>query len=176
MKAIGTLLFGGGFLAGAFFLVQRLEDIDWLPFGICCGVCVLGVIIRRWADRVDTSAQRAAESNMQVLHDSLGRLIESVGDINDRREEIGVYGIHGTLDATLIDDLNTFAQAREAVIHTHGLARYADVMDAFAAGERALNRAWSASADGYIDEVWACLERALRAFERTRHALAGSEA
>jgi len=46
----------------------------------------------------------------------------------------------------------------------HGLQAYADVMSSFAAGERYLNRVWSASADGYIDEVNAYMEKAQAQF------------
>jgi len=38
------------------------------------------------------------------------------------------------------------------------------VMSCFAAGERYLNRVWSASADGYIDEVNAYLVKAQEQF------------
>ena len=38
-----------------------------------------------------------------------------------------------------------------------GLQTYANVMSAFAASERLINRTWSASADGYVDEVRTCL-------------------
>ncbi len=37
-------------------------------------------------------------------------------------------------------------------------------MSAFAAGERYINRVWSASTDGYEDEVRRYLERALNQF------------
>jgi hypothetical protein len=40
------------------------------------------------------------------------------------------------------------------------LQRYADVMSRFATAERLINRSWSASVDGYVDEVWSCTERA----------------
>jgi hypothetical protein len=59
-----------------------------------------------------------------------------------------------------MDDINDFVEAREAIIARYGLAKYAEMMDNFALGERALNRAWCASADGYIDELHICLERA----------------
>ena len=39
------------------------------------------------------------------------------------------------------------------MIPAFGMTAYAEVMSRFAAGERLLNRAWSASADGYLDEV-----------------------
>ena len=38
-------------------------------------------------------------------------------------------------------------------------------MNRFAAGERSLNRVWSASTDGYIDETSAYLEKAATYFE-----------
>lgn len=171
MKKLGMVLFGAGFLAGAFFLVQYLETVDWTAFAVSLAVCGAGVIAMRWADKKDDGAQKAAEANLQIVEQSLSQLVKSVADINAQRESIGVYNIHGQLDATLIDDLNAFVEARESIIHRHGLDRYAQVMDAFAAGERALNRAWSASADGYIDEVWASLDRAERALNRAFAAL-----
>jgi len=41
------------------------------------------------------------------------------------------------------------------------------VMSMFAAGERYLNRVWSASADGYIDEVNTYLEKARGQFSES---------
>ena len=71
-----------------------------------------------------------------------------------------------------------FADARESMIPAFGLASYAEVMTRFAGGERLVNRAWSASADGYLDEVVACLRDALgqlddakRHYDRFQHEL-----
>ena len=50
------------------------------------------------------------------------------------------------------------------MIHVFGMQNYADVMSNFAAGERYINRVWSASTDGYEDEVRAYLVRALDQF------------
>jgi len=41
-------------------------------------------------------------------------------------------------------------------------------MSAFATGERYINRVWSASTDGYVDEVRSYLERALQQFREAR--------
>ena len=41
---------------------------------------------------------------------------------------------------------------------------FADVMNDFAVGERYLNRVWSASIDGYIDEVQEYLGRSKEQF------------
>jgi len=42
------------------------------------------------------------------------------------------------------------------------------VMSAFAAGERYINRVWSASTDGYVEEVRSYLERATQQFREAR--------
>jgi hypothetical protein len=52
--------------------------------------------------------------------------------------------------------------------HIFGLQGYADVMSAFAAGERYINRVWSASTDGYVDEVHSYLERATQQIREAR--------
>ena len=68
------------------------------------------------------------------------------------------------IDELFIDDIDKFVDARESIAHRYGLAAYGEVMSTFAAGERYLNRVWSASADGYIDEVNAYLEKAREQF------------
>ena len=45
---------------------------------------------------------------------------------------------------------------------------YAEIMNEFAAGERYLNRVWSASIDGYIDVINEYLGRARRQFEQAQ--------
>ncbi|MGB5626604.1 MAG: hypothetical protein WBM61_12775, partial [Woeseiaceae bacterium] len=44
------------------------------------------------------------------------------------------------------------------------LQTYADIMSSFAAGERYINRVWSASADGYDEEATAYLKKAAAQF------------
>jgi hypothetical protein len=46
-------------------------------------------------------------------------------------------------------------------------------MNYFATAERYLNRVWSASADGYIDEVNEYMERSEQQFEEALSALRG---
>ena len=49
-------------------------------------------------------------------------------------------------------------------------------MSDFAAGERYLNRVWSASADGYADEAMDYIDRARQQFEEARAKLAQAHA
>jgi hypothetical protein len=51
------------------------------------------------------------------------------------------------------------------VAHRFGLQAYAEVMNPFAAGERYLNRVWSTSTDGYVDEAHRYIDMAREQFE-----------
>jgi hypothetical protein len=50
------------------------------------------------------------------------------------------------------------------MVHLFGLQTYADIMSHFAAGERYINRVWSASADGYDEEAESYLVKASEQF------------
>jgi hypothetical protein len=75
------------------------------------------------------------------------------------------------IDLKLRDDLRRFADARESMVHLFGLQSYADIMSSFAAGERYINRVWSASADGYDEEAETYLEKAAVQFEEAKQQL-----
>jgi hypothetical protein len=68
------------------------------------------------------------------------------------------------VDELFLEDLTSFVEARESIAHIYGLNAYGEVMSCFAAGERYLNRVWSASADGYIDEVNTYIDKAREQF------------
>jgi hypothetical protein len=89
--------------------------------------------------------------------------------LNAEKASVNTYDMRDRIDDLFADDLSTFVEARESIAHTHSLTAYADVMSSFAAGERYLNRVWSASVDGYIDEVNAYLDKALTQFIETDH-------
>ncbi|MXY16361.1 MAG: hypothetical protein F4Y57_05015 [Acidobacteria bacterium] len=52
-------------------------------------------------------------------------------------------------------------EGRDALVGALGMAGYAELMDAFSRLERALNRAWSAAADGVLDEALRCVDEAV---------------
>ena len=72
------------------------------------------------------------------------------------------------IDKLFRDDLLNFAEARESMKHLFGLQHYADIMSSFAAGERYINRVWSASTDGYIDEVMMYVEKSYDQFQHAK--------
>ena len=50
---------------------------------------------------------------------------------------------------------------RDELVGALGMAEYAELMDAFSRFERALNRAWSAAADGVLEEAQRCVDEAV---------------
>ena len=165
MRAIGYVLITLGFLAGAYLSVVRAEGVPVGAYLIALVVGAAGVVAvqlatRRAAQHVDRLA-----ADMEALEASLARVAENVDRLDEEKESIDVYDLKDRIDDTFPPDLDAFVQARESIIHRHGLQAYADVMNPFAAGERYLNRVWSTSTDGYIDEAHEYLHRAREQFD-----------
>ncbi len=157
-RALGWMLFAGGLFCAAFFSVEQVNGIAWRAYGFALAVALMGALLLRFTAR---RAPGLLVLDIQVIRSSLTMLAAKLKNLDAaKRAEVGVAGIRDFIDRHLVPDVHRFLAARETLIFRHGLPTYGRVMDAFAAGERALNRAWSASADGYRDEVDACLDRA----------------
>ncbi len=167
MKRPGFLLITLGFLAASYATVLHASEVNWGLFIPSVMIAVVGVVMarigsRRIAYHVDTVA-----SNINDIDTSLGRIVETVGMLNRERDNIHTYDMRHKIDDLLVEDLNIFVDARETIATKYGLHEYADIMSHFAAGERYINRVWSCSADGYIDEVHAYLAKAEDQFKDT---------
>lgn len=179
-KRVGVVMLAGGFLFGAYQTVSQAQGVPWTPYAIGFVVLLIGVIFSRLGRRVGAEHSEEINQNIELVRSSLKILLDRVRTMNAEREKIDAFDFCTRIDEDCMDAINNFVEAREAVSHHFGLATYARLMDNFALGERALNRAWCASADGYIDEVYICLDRAeLRigqAAEVLSNAQASSEA
>jgi hypothetical protein len=158
IRLLGWALFVGGLLPAAFYSVDQLDGVVWQSYlksllAVLAGALLIRLTTHRPAGLLIL--------NIQIIRSSLTMLSSKLKNLDEaKRAEIGVFGIHEFIDAHLVGDIDRFLTARETLMWRHGLRVYGRVMDAFATGERALNRAWSASADGYQDEVDLCLDRA----------------
>ena len=159
MKPLGLALISLGFLGGALVSVLEVATVSWPYFSAALAVGVVGVALVRIGERRLVQAEGATGAGLQAVETSLNRLVESIHHLNARKESIGVYDVRHHIDAAFHDDLTTFVEARESIAHVYSLQGYADVMSHFAAGERYLNRAWTASADGYVNEVHTYLDK-----------------
>ncbi len=164
MRRFGFLLVTLGFLGGALASVLHEDTVRWEWFAAATLVGFAGVVLVRISRKLETRDVGRLTSSMQAIEQSLGRIAENMTRLNADKHAIDPYDVRHRIEELFADDLNTFIEARESIAHSYGLAAYADVMNCFAAGERYLNRVWSASADGYVDEINDYLDRAKEQF------------
>ena len=165
MRLIGYLLIVAGFLGGALTAVMDEEIVAWEWFAAAAVVAAGGIVLVRLALHRESRAEGKLASNMQAVRDSLENINTGFGKLRTELPTMDTYDVRHFIDATFADELGRFVDARQSIAHVHGLQAYADVMNAFSAGERYLNRVWSASADGYVDEVELYVGKAAEQFE-----------
>lgn len=164
MRKIGYLMITAGFLAGAIVATVDKENVRWGYFVPAMAIGAAGVAMARLGRRRESRVEGKLTSDIQSIEASLKRIVENVTRLNAQKASINTYDVRRRIDELFPEDLTVFVEARESIAHSYGLSAYADVMSSFAAGERYLNRVWSASADGYIDEVNAYLEKSQAQF------------
>ena len=155
-------MLAAGFLGGAYVTVAYEDHIEWSLFGLCAFALLAGVVLTEMLRRAE-AADGSRGADIEVLDGCLTRLIERLGILNAERagaDDGEVFEVRHKIDDDLMENLDRFVERRESMIGRFGLQTYADVMSAFAVSERLINRTWSASADGYVDEVRSCLAQA----------------
>ena len=153
MRHLGLVLITAGFLGGSLIAVLDRESIDWTYFVLFLALSVIGVVAVQVALRREARDVTRTQANFEVLHTSLGAIVDDLTGLDADKEAIDIYDLPERLDHTFRANILAFADARESIAHSCGMRAYADVMSHFAAGERYLNRVWSCAADGYIDEA-----------------------
>lgn len=160
MKKLGFLMITLSFLAAALASVVDKDEVRWDYFSGALAAGIAGIVLVRAGKRQENRAVGKLAANIQVIEASMGRIVENISHLNEEKQSINPYDVRHRIDELFCEDIVTFVEARESIGQVFGLAVYADIMSHFASGERYLNRVWSASADGYIDEVAAYLDKA----------------
>jgi hypothetical protein len=156
-----------GFLAGALVAVLDAEQVRWSLFSAAMAVGAAGIGMVQLAERRKTKFRAKLADDVNSIQNSLTRIVENLGRLDAEKASLDPYEVRHRIDELFPEDIDIFVEGRESIAHVHGLHAYADVMSYFAAAERYLNRVWSASADGYVDEVHMYLERARTQFAET---------
>ena len=164
MKNLGYLLITIGFLGGALASVTDEEQVEWGYFAGAVALGVAGVVVVRTSEKQVSTSEGKLAANIETVEGALGSIVENITRLNEEKESINTYDVRHKVDELFVEDIGRFVDARESIGHLYGLSAYGDVMSSFAAGERYLNRVWSASADGYIDEVNAYIDKAREQF------------
>ena len=153
-----------GFLGGALAAVVEKEAVEWGYFAGGLALGVAGVVVVRTGHRQESTAEGKLAANIETIEAALGSIVKNMTRLNEEKESINTYDVRHKVDEMFVEDVGRFVDARQSIGHLYGLSAYGDVMSSFAAGERYLNRVWSASADGYIDEVNTYIEKAQEQF------------
>jgi hypothetical protein len=164
MKNLGLLMITIGFLAAALVSVEDQDEVRWGYFVPAVAVGIAGVVVTYLARRRAKSDEDKIATNMQTIETALAGIVKNITHLKEQRQSINTYDMRHRIDELFPENLAAFVQARESIAHVFGLSAYGDVMSCFAAGERYLNRIWSASADGYIDEVNTFMDKAQAQF------------
>lgn len=169
MKTLGYLLLIAGFLGGAFATALDIDATNWALFIPAAAVATAGLFVVKRASGAHARSEEVLSANRVELGESLGNIVKTL-------DELAAGGVQGgalrdAIDEKLRDDLRRFADARESIVHLASLQTYAHIMSEFAAGERYVNRVWSASADGYVEEAANYLERAAAQFRQAQSEL-----
>ena len=158
-------------LSGVAVPEEGWELIPWTWYLISVATSVGGIVMLRIGKKSDGQKSEKTEANLVEMENNLSRLIENVKQLRSETESLPPSQIAKRIDDVMADDFRRFADGRDSITAEYGLDVFADVMTQFAAGERAINRAWSASADGYIDEAENCIERGQQMLQAARNLL-----
>ena len=171
MKLIGSILLAAGFLIAAYSTALDTVSTNWNLFVPAAIAGIAGVFLIKRHSRGEARSEHVLTANRAELNDSLGNIVTTLEQMNEAGTSIGTDDLRSEIDDRLREDLRRFADARESLIHLFGLQAYANVMSDFAAGERYINRVWSASADGYDGEARTYLGKAAVQFRAARQQL-----
>lgn len=168
MRVVGRIIFVASCLVAAFFLVERPEEVRWGPFAGAIIAALGGVVLmrqRRARPRAGGALRAEDAPAVEALSEVLAWVRSAPRDEGDLRD------LSGRLDHDVKPALRRVERALGGLRDRLGITRYARFMDGFARGERALNRAWSAAADGYVDEAREQLDIADTAFSQAQREL-----
>ncbi len=168
MKIIAYLIVAASFLGGAFLASLDQTHIDWVTFIPVILAGIIGVVLIKRMEATEAKSSDKLHNNRRVMGESLDNIVKSLEALNGRKDSVPTYDMRFEIDKLFREDLNNFADARDSMKHIFGLQSFADIMSSFAAGERYINRVWSASTDGYVDEVLMYVEKSLAQFQHAR--------
>ena len=157
------------------FTFQRWE-LSWLFVLAAAGLILGARIVTRAAAReiVEHGSTRQSgqvnnpQQAVQTILDIARSLHEDLPKLSTESEKANV--ILTRIDRVQKHLSMQIVDSRNILISQLGLTGFAEFMDAYSRMERALNRAWSAAADGVLDEALDCISAAVRHGENVQKA------
>jgi hypothetical protein len=168
MEQLGKVLVMVTFVGGAYLASLDPVVVNWLLFLPVILLGASGAVLVKRSQRAMASHSHVLNGHRNDLQQSLDNIVSSLELLDAGKQDIPTYDMRFEIDRLLRSDLTRFADARDSMKTLFGLQTFADIMSSFAAGERYINRIWSASTDGYQDEVLMYVEKSLHQFYDAR--------
>ncbi|WP_017428963.1 hypothetical protein [Vreelandella jeotgali] len=168
MKHAAFMLVILAFLGGAFLASLDENDVNWWLFIPTMIVGFVSAFVYIRESNRDAIHSDTLTNNQQIMSAALHNIVTHLDELEGRKDRIPTYDMRFEIDRLFREDLMQFADARNSMKHLFGIQGFADIMSSFAAGERYINRIWSASTDGYVDEVLLYVSRANDQFKHAR--------
>jgi len=151
---------------------NRWRTVRWPYYGLAVALGVIGVVLLRSTSKMASQDEQLVSSDFAKVTDNLALLTQYLTDLEKGLDKMAPEDVVDRIDKQLATPFAEFADARDSIVQKFGLHAYAEIMTEFASGERFTNRAWSAAADGYVEEVYSSVTRARKHLERAGELLA----
>lgn len=145
-------------------------------FLIGLALLIVGVVLARIAFKAEAKSDRPGTDGaidfgamLRKLHSDVAALAAEMAA--GASGEAGYESVRVRIEQLQVEAIEPLVEARTRVQARHGLAAFASIYEPLAAGERKLNRAWSALVDMHWPEAMASVQAADRALERAEKAL-----
>ena len=151
----------------------------WLFALALAGLVAGSLLVRRAAAQAQLALQADAERRPQGTPQ--GALAEIIAVARELQRELPALAADAERAEAIIERVARVqavlalqvVEGRDALLGTLGMTAYAELMDAFSRLERALNRAWSAAADGVLDEALRSIDAAVALAPEVERRLGG---
>lgn len=137
------------------------STVRWPWYGLAMLVAVGGVILLRASNRATLLNSENVQGQYSTLTTAIVELVEKLHTLDTNFDNMIPEEVVEFIDDQCVIHFNDFADSRNTITQRYGLTAFAEIMSEFATGERYSNRAWSASADGYVDEAKLSVRRSL---------------
>lgn len=171
MRKLAFVIIALSFLGCALLASLDRKSISWNIYVPVLAAGAVAVFLLKSHDKKKAMSEGVIQANLEVIKTSIDNIVANIEQMDLSKDALPTYQARFEIDRKFRDDLFNFAEARMSIGHRYGLKPYADVMSAFAAGERYINRVWSASADGYVDEVNTYITKAHHQFKEAHEKL-----
>ena len=136
------------------FAWSRWSGRYW--FIVASGGLIVGAVMLRRGHAADATASQKLRVTADGEDTHLSQVVEQldalISDATDSQALLPLADIVTRIEQIQLGPLASFIESLPQLVSRLGVGRYAQVMDRFAAGERLLNRSWSAAVDGADEE------------------------